>query len=278
MTFAIGGIGFYMPRWLQEVRHLDPKEAIPKASAAARRALELDGELAESHFAMGYVQLNAWNWPEAEAEIKRAIVLNPQSPVAHETYGLYFLAVGRFEDGVREMLQAQELDPISTPINIDLGFALIASRQLEKAILQAEHAIKLDPGNSVAREQVGLAYLLKGDFDRALSTFQGIESRGIFNHIQCNIARVYALTGKRGEARKILRSLEEGAAQRPDKIWEAGQVYAALGESDQAFKCLDQAYENHSVNFMYLQPDLAWDNIRLDARYPALLNKVGLRK
>jgi TolB-like protein/DNA-binding winged helix-turn-helix (wHTH) protein/Tfp pilus assembly protein PilF len=104
---------------------LDPKEATPKAEAAAFKALELDENLAEAHVALANLKRNAWQWSEAERQYQRAIELNPNLLSVHSGYSQLLSFTGRHEQAVAEAKRARELDPLIPAVNVNLGQMLL---------------------------------------------------------------------------------------------------------------------------------------------------------
>src|SRR5262249_38062511 len=112
-------------------------EVIPKAKAAALRALSLDRNLAEAHATLGFIDMTfEYDWPAAERELQRAIALNPNYAVGHQFYGGYLTQSGRWEEGIQEVRRALELDPLSLALNWSLGLTLYHARQYEHAAEQ----------------------------------------------------------------------------------------------------------------------------------------------
>jgi tetratricopeptide (TPR) repeat protein len=120
-------------------------EAMPKARAAADRALQIDESLAEAHTSLAEIHQRQWRWAEAEQEYSRAIALNPNYPTAHHWYSIYFRVKGQFDDAFRESKRAQELDPLSLIINNNLAHAYYLKNDLNSAIEQWQKLFELDP-------------------------------------------------------------------------------------------------------------------------------------
>ena len=137
---------------------------MPKARAAALKALELDPDLAEAHTSMALVKFfYDWDWPGAEAEFKRAIELNPNYPTAHHGYAVLLLTVyGRWEDAIVEANRALELDPLSVPLNKIVALILVHSPQHDQAIERAKKLQELSPNYSAAYAYMSAAYEAKG--------------------------------------------------------------------------------------------------------------------
>jgi tetratricopeptide (TPR) repeat protein len=134
--------------------YLPPTDSLPKAKAAAMKALELDDTLAEAHAALAYAVFFAdWDWSKAEREFKRAIELNPNSVLSHGRYAEYLKTRLRFDESMEEAQRAQELDPLSTEIVSQLGFTYMFTRRYDESIAQFQKALDLNPNLSTARSR-----------------------------------------------------------------------------------------------------------------------------
>lgn len=147
---------------------------MPKAKAAATKALQLDDTLAEAHTSLAAVLARYdWDWPGAEKEFKRAIELNPRYAVAHEWYAAWYLVpMGRLQEAIAEEKRAQELDPVSLIINFELGIVLYYAREYDQAIEQFRKTLELNPNFPQAQTYVAVAYGQKGMYEQAVAGFQ----------------------------------------------------------------------------------------------------------
>lgn len=248
------------------------QELMPKAKAAARKALELDDSLAEAHVSMGWVSAwNDWDWAAGGKHFERAVVLNPASPMAHFEYGNYLGAVGRSDEALREMKSTLDLDPISPLFNSGLGEALYDARRFDAAIEQARKTLDVDPSFSRSRVDLGLAYAAKGMYQEAEAELEKLPERRRFA-----LAYVYARAGKRTQA---LRLLDELKASSDQGLYSSSValIYLGLGEKDQAFVWLEKAYEERSIYLAgTLKLNPLWDPLRSDPRYANLVRRIGL--
>lgn len=259
---------------------LPPKEKMPKAKAAAMRALQLDEMLAEAHTTLARVlAVYEWDWTGAEKEFKRAVELNPRYAVAHQWYGGCFDAMGRHDEAIAERKRAQELDPLSLIMNFELGIAFYFARNYDQAIEQFQKPLEMDPSFPPAYEFLPAAYEQKGMYDQAIAAFQkAILTRGrpSWFSSMSGLGHVYAVSGKRAEARAVLDELKQLSRQEyvpPDLI---ALIYAGLDEKDQAFAWLEKAYEDRSFRMSWLKVEPRWDSLRSDPRFADLLRRVGL--
>jgi serine/threonine protein kinase/Tfp pilus assembly protein PilF len=260
---------------LTELETSPPKELYPKVKAAAARALEIDDSLAEAHTALAAVNEYEWNWAEAENQYKRAIELNPSYETAHHWYAAYLISRSRSDEAIREMRQALELDPLSLIINTSMGRVLFGARQYDQAIEQLKKTLDLDPNFAEAHFQIGMVYEQKRMYDDAIREFQ--KSVELFDDqaMTAWVARAYAVSGRRAEAERLLAELMEMSKQKYVSPYPLATVYAALGDKDRAFEWLEKVYEEHSYYVIWLNIDPIFDQMRTDARFTGLLNRVG---
>jgi tetratricopeptide (TPR) repeat protein len=253
---------------------------MPKAKAAAMRALELDETLAEAHTSLARVlAVYDWDWTGAEKEFKRAIELNPRYAIAHQWYGDYFEVTGRHNESIAEERRAVELDPLSLTISFELGTAFYYARDYDQAIQQFQKTLELDPNFPAVHAFLPAAYEQKGMYDEAIAGFQkGITPRGRSEWPMTvpGLGHVYAVSGKKGDARTVLNELKQLSGQEYVPAYGIALIYAGLGEKDQAFAWLEKAYEEHSFKMAWLKVEPRWDSLRSDPRFADLLRRIGL--
>jgi TolB-like protein/Tfp pilus assembly protein PilF len=256
-----------------------PKDVMPKAKAAATRALEIDGTLAEAHTSLARVlQIYDWNWAEAEKEYKRAMELDPRYPLAHQWYAGYLERTGRIDEGIAEMKVAVELDPLSASTNFELGLAYFFARDYDRAIQQFQKALELEPGFPPALQILLIAYSQKGQHDLALAKIQEV---GEDNAYLGYAAQVYELAGRREDAKRVLEKLDRryqkgGIGREYVSAITFAFIYAALGEKNEAIAWLEKGYEERAFHLQFLKVDPRWDKLRDDPRFQELLAKIGL--
>ncbi|MDQ2938060.1 MAG: tetratricopeptide repeat protein, partial [Acidobacteriota bacterium] len=258
-----------------------PKEKMPKAKAAAIRALQIDDTLAEAHTSLARVlAVYDWDWDAAEKEFQRAIELNPRYAVAHQWYGGYSETMGRNKEAISERKRAVELDPFSPIINFEQGLGFYYGREYDKAIEQYKKTLELDPSFPPAYGELPSAYGLKGMYDEAIAGFQkGISIKGSGSEwffSMSGLGYVYAVSGKKAEALAIINELQRLSERQYVPADRVAIIYAGLGEKDQAFSWLEKAYEEHSFNIVTLRVEPRWDSIRSDPRFAELMRKIRL--
>ncbi len=264
--------------WFSHV-YSDPRETAPKAKAAAERALEIDYSLAEARTSLARISISwDWNWEAAEREFLRAIELNPNYAEAHQWYGFYLTVMGRFDEAIREIDRAQELDPLSFMRSAFRGWSLYFARQYDEAIEQFRKLVEMDPNFHMAYWGLGLTYDEKGEFSEAIAEFQKALSspEGGGAEMMTRLGHVYATSGKREEARRLLDELDEMSAHRYISPMLRARIHTGLGETERAFEFLERAYTERSPWLVYLKVDPVFDSLRPDPRFANLVRRMGL--
>jgi TolB-like protein/DNA-binding winged helix-turn-helix (wHTH) protein/Flp pilus assembly protein TadD len=252
-----------------------PKEAFPRAEEAATKALQLDDTLSEAHTSLAFCRdLYDWNWDSAEGEFKQAIELNPGYATAHHWYSWHLAVLGRKDEAIAEMRKAAALDPLSLIISADLAEVLLVARQFEQSIQQSLSTIALDPNFAVAHYQLGQAYVQNQKYTDAIKEFQrAIELSGAVTTFASNLAYVYALAGRKGEAVKILND-QKNRDHGFSNSAEIALIYVGLGNNDQAMTWLERAYEERFNPSILARP--SFDPLRSDKRFQDLMHRIGL--
>ena len=261
---------------------LAPKEAFPKAEAAARKALELDDRLAEAHASLASVRaVYGWDWPEAEKIFKRALELNPNYTMARLWYGnLYLMPMGQLEKAMREVKRALELDPLSPIINYGVGDLLYSSRNYDQAIEAFQNVITLDPNFPPANYRLTWAYIKAGMYEEAFKKLE--KSFRLWEHdeekVITPVRLAYTKSGFKAAMEKAFDILAEGSKTKYWPLVDLARYSAFLEKDDEALELLEKAYECHESGFYNIKTDPLFDNLRLDPRFKSLLKKTGLEK
>jgi serine/threonine protein kinase/Tfp pilus assembly protein PilF len=254
---------------------LDPKVWLPQAEAAARKALELDDNLANSHYAFATVKLDVWDWATAEREFRRAIELNPNLARAHAGYSRYLSVMGRHEEAIAEITRTRELDPLSPLANSAVGIRLYWARQYDQAIEALKRGIEGDQNFPNHRFNLGSTYMAKGQVPEAIAAYEkSIRLGGDTASAQIYLGAAYARGTDRERAQAILRRLQ--TSNEYVSPAQLAVLYAALGERDQAFASLEKAYAGRDLQMQYLGVDPAYDSLRSDPRFKDLVRRLGL--
>ena len=251
-----------------------PRDAMPKAKAAAIRALQIDDTLAEAHTSLGRVlQVYDWNWNEAEKEFKRAIDLNPRYPIAHQWYGAYFERIGRLDEAIAERRIAIELDPLSTIANFELGQVFYFKGEYDKALEQFKKSLELDPAFPPALQYVPLTYSQMGMHAEAIaSAGHASESSSIGNGIP---GYVFAIGGMKKEARKELTELKSLREEKYVSAVGIAFIHIGLGEKEEALAWLEKGYEERAFQMQFLKVEPRWNDLRSDPRFIDLIRRMN---
>ncbi|MFN2532892.1 MAG: protein kinase [Pyrinomonadaceae bacterium] len=254
-----------------------PNEALPKAKAAALKALEIDESLAEPHVSLAHVKYYYdRDWPGAEREFKRAIELNPNYPQAHHWYAIYLVWSGRENEGLAEIRRAQDLDPLSLPINMSVGWLLCDTNRTDEGIEQLRRTLEMDPAFVIAHQRLALCYARKGAYDEAIAEYQKIIDLGAKVLGTAGLAQIYAMAGNRSQAQKELGELQDLSKQRNVASTLLAFIYAGLGDKDQAFVWLNKAVDEHDLTMVRLKIDHRFESLRSDPRFANLVKQIGL--
>jgi TolB-like protein/DNA-binding winged helix-turn-helix (wHTH) protein/Tfp pilus assembly protein PilF len=256
--------------------YMPPRAAIPEAKTAAMSALELDESLWAAHNALCLIlTIYEWNWSGAERECRRAIELNPNAADAHDNYGMLLAYVGRAPEAAAELRRAEELDPLSFRTYGDGALAFFLAHNYPVGVEQARRSIELAPDYFVTRGYLALIYVQMGrNGDAVVQAEKGVQltdstiMRGF-------LAYVYAATGQVERAREVVDRLIHERPQRYVCAFEIATTKLSLGETDQAFRWLETAYDDRSLCIPTMKFDPRLDPVRSDQRYLDLIRRVG---
>jgi TolB-like protein/DNA-binding winged helix-turn-helix (wHTH) protein/Tfp pilus assembly protein PilF len=255
---------------------MSPKEAFPKAKAAALKALELDSSLGEAHNSLAFV-LDGFDWDleAAGREFRRAIELSPGYATAHHWYAWHLSLLGRYDEAIAEMRKAQSLDPLSLIINSDLAEILILAHAYDESMQQSLKTIEMDPNFALAHNQLAEAYIQKHMYEKAITELRkAVQLSGDSPTPIANLARAYVLSGKRSEAVQVLNDLKKRSNPGNSSAPEIAMIYASLGDNDQAMNWLEKAYDARFNPGVLLRP--GFDPLRSDSRFQDLVRRIGL--
>src|SRR5271154_914446 len=255
---------------------MTPKEALPKAKAAAIKALELDSSLGEAHNSLAFC-LDGFDWDldAGGKEFRRAIELNPGYATAHHWYAWHLALLSRYDEALLEMKKAENLDPLSLIINADLAELLVLAHSYDESIRQSRKTIEMDPNFPLAHNQLGQAYLQKHMYDEAVAELQkAVQFSAGSPTCIANLARAYVASGNRSDAVKLLNDLKRRSNPGYSNASEIAMIYASLGDTEQAMNWLEKGYDERFNPGILLRP--GFDPLRADSRFQQLLHRVGL--
>jgi TolB-like protein/DNA-binding winged helix-turn-helix (wHTH) protein/Flp pilus assembly protein TadD len=255
---------------------MTPREASPKAKAAALKAVELDSALGEAHNSLAFM-LDGFDWDldSGGKEFRRAIELSPSYATAHHWYAWHLALLGQYDEAIAEMKKAESLDPLSLIINADLAELLVLAHSYDEAIEQSRKTIEMDPNFAMAHNQLAQAYLQKHMYDQAIAELQkAVQLSGGSPTCIANLARAYSLSGNKSEAMKLLNDLKSSSTARYSHASEVAAIYASLGDKDEAMVWLQKGYAERFNPGVLIRP--GFDPLRTDPRFQDLVRRVGL--
>jgi DNA-binding winged helix-turn-helix (wHTH) protein/TolB-like protein/Flp pilus assembly protein TadD len=250
-------------------------EMIPRARAAALKALALDPSLGEAHAALGLIAMNYdWDWRGAEREFQAAIRLSPQYATAHHWHGEYLAYMGRFDEALAEIERAAALDPLSLIIGTDTGKILILARRYDEAIASLRRTLELDPSYPLARAFLAVALSAVGDHSEAIRALQvpGQEDDLVF---LTYAASVHERAGDQKRAKAAVARLVELSKQTYVSPFLLAYAHIGVGDFDAAFEAFDRMCAVRGLGAIAVKVSPLSDPIRHDPRFAALLTRLG---
>jgi TolB-like protein/Flp pilus assembly protein TadD len=274
-----GLAGCWSLRGFEEFGDLPPREAMPKAKAAALRAIALDPAGTEAHVWLGSVMmLYDWDWEGAETHFKLAVE-SGVNPIAHLWYAVFLAAMSRHEESITRVLRAQTLDPLSLPVHLTVARCYAWAGEYEKALEQLRATQHMEPHHPLSYAWFGRVYLAMGHFQDALTELQtGMDIAGRLPVLLELAGCAYGASGMHAEAREVLEELRQLARHRYVSPMFEAYVLGAMGELDEAFRAYDRAVEQR-VGYLALlrvMHESASSTFRSDPRFAALLKKLQL--
>ncbi len=257
---------------------LSPKEAFPRAKAAAMRAVELDPTLGEPHVSLAWSSfVFDRDWTTAENQFQRAIRLSPNYATAHENYATFLARMGRFDESLREARRAQELDPLSLSGNTMMGIHMGLARRDAEAIPWFRRVLAVDPTFLRAHFGLGLALVHEKKYDEAITELRKAVELSEGGAAQMGaLGYAYAVANRRAEALAIVEKLKDRSREHYVPPAMVATVFSGLGERDQAMIWLEKAIEERDPWLTGLKVDPMFDPLRSDPRFVDLMHRVGL--
>jgi DNA-binding winged helix-turn-helix (wHTH) protein/TolB-like protein/Flp pilus assembly protein TadD len=253
-------------------------EAMPKAKAAALKAVEIDDGLAEGHIALGLIAYwYDWDWEAAERHYNRALELNPNNGDAHSAYAYLFSNTGRHEKAIAESRRGRELEPLALGKNATEAQFLFYAGRGDEAVERIKQTLDLDPNFWLAHLILSKIYIARKMYPEALvAATKARDLSGGLSEATAHIGYILALSGRREEARAVLEELKRRAAERYVPPYNVALVYNGLGERAETLAWLEKGYEQRDVRMTFLKVDPKWDNLRSDARFISLIKRMRL--
>lgn len=270
---------------LSDIGKVAPDEEMPKAKAAAQRAVDIDPNLAEAYTSRGFVKLAYdWDWLGAESDFRKALELNPKYPTAHQWYASYLMQMGKFEKAKEEIREAHQLDPFSPIIGSNLAHYSYYERRYDDAIEQCNKVLELSPDFWVARHYRALAYTMKGSHQQAIAELRdliGSPGEGSLKEgtvednpeVAASLAFAFAGAGRRNDSEAILERLKKLSTQRYVSPLYIGIAYTGLNDKEKALEYLTKAYESRHPGLVLIRVDPLFDNLRSNDKFKELVKR-----
>jgi len=244
------------------------------------RALQIDPDNASAVLVIGWVEMvYDWDWDAAKRSHLRALELGPSLSQAHSNYAYLLASRGAFDEAVVEARRAEQLDPLSPMAGQQVGMMLYLARRYDESIAQFESRIEFSPYYWFTYQRLAQNLIATGEYDRGIDVMhKGIELAGPGTLRTCKhtLASLYARSGNRAEAVKILRELEEQEKTSYVPPCDFAQIHTALGNVDEAFRWLDRAVEMRDADLFMTKVWPVWDPLRDDPRFDRLLHRLNL--
>jgi TolB-like protein/Tfp pilus assembly protein PilF len=258
--------------------YMSGRDATPLAKAAAKKALEIDPNLAEAHASYAAAPYYDLNWAESEREYKRAIELNPNVATIHYGYALnYLLPMKRFDEAIYEVKRALELEPLSIPMGANLAGVYLYARKNDLALEQAKKVLALEPNHITAQIWMVRALCANGRYTEAITLYETtLATEPSTEDLTEILGYAYAKAGRKSEAEELIRKHYERAKRKFVASFEVAVVYVALGDKEKAFAELEKSFVNRDWGIARLSVDPFMDPIRDDPRFKELVQRMKL--
>jgi TolB-like protein/DNA-binding winged helix-turn-helix (wHTH) protein/Flp pilus assembly protein TadD len=262
--------------FLTAFHHLSPDVGYGSAKEMLRKARELDDSVSEAHSALGLLSWREWDWATAERELKYAVTLSPSDGCARATYSNYLAWSGQRAAALAQITTSREVDSSGSYASTESD-AYYQLREYEHLVEASRNGVASDPNEWLEHFTLGVGYEGLGKRTEAISEYQkAIEMSDGDQDPVASLAHVYAVTGRRAEAEKILHGLERKSKNAYVSPYMIATIYAGLGDKDRALEFLERAYQERSWDIAwFLKADLRMDNLRSDPRFQDLVRRIG---
>jgi TolB-like protein/Tfp pilus assembly protein PilF len=257
----------------------NPRDQLPKALQAARKAVKLDETLAEAHASLARALASDLQLSAAMSEFNRAIELNPNYATAHQWFGECLQSQGRVEDAVTQLKRARELDPLSLIINSLLGFAFDTVGKSDEAIAQLKKTTDIDQNFWIAHFYFGNVLEHSGQLKEAIVEYEKSNALQVDDPYNiANLARAYFLVGRKSEAQQLWDKLKSLSERKYVPAYPMAVVQLTFGNKDEAIRLLEKSYEDHapfdSADLGWILVDHRLDSLRGDPRFKNLITRI----
>jgi TolB-like protein/DNA-binding SARP family transcriptional activator len=250
-------------------------EEFAKAKEAAQHALALDSTLADAHTSLGHILLvQDFDWPASEREFRTALALDPGYTFGRIAFALSLASQHRFDEAIAQLDTAHARDPLAAVVPQLLGRFYVTQRKPDLAIRVLKQALELNPLLDLSYQQLGRAYVQKGMYSEAIDALQRAAALSGARD-SAELAYVYAIAGRRADARRVLESLvgRPSVAQRVP--FDIAMAYVGLGETDSAFAWLHKGYDARASFMGWIELEPTFDPLHRDARWTRVLERAS---
>lgn len=255
---------------------LNPEDQRLQAAKAARKALELDSDLSDAHFMLAEIAQQEWRWADAEAEYRRVLQLTPHEASSYTGLSAWLLCQGRIEEALAYARRARELDRSGFSTRL-VAWALFLARRYDEEIRELRDAIAVQPHDRQLLWDLGFALMMKGEPAQAIPPLE--QAASLANRSPGTLDVLTAAYARAGRRKDALRTLAELKARQKAGYVPAGSfviAYIGLGDNEQAFAWLEQAYKEHSNILQFVKVHPLFDPLRSDPRFADLVRRIGL--
>jgi serine/threonine-protein kinase len=256
-----------------------PSESMAKGRSAAMRALSIDPTLGEAEASLAFIKsLYDWDWEAGGEHFRRAIRMNPSYATAFHWYSLDYCALrGRMEEALEYIGVAVELDPLSSIIREGKAYINLLGRNYDAALREYRKLLEFDEFFYKAYPGMGRVYCQMGLYEQAIAMLEkGRKLCGDVPNILGALGQTYALAGNEEKARCLLGELDAMSRRRHTQATCFALIHAGLGNRDCAFQWLERGGGQRDISLAGLGVHPAYDSLRSDSRFTALLERIGL--
>jgi TolB-like protein/tetratricopeptide (TPR) repeat protein len=253
-----------------------PTEVRPKAIQAARKALEIDPQLADAHVLLGFMLQKEWQWAEAEAEFRDALELNPSDAGAQAGFAEWLMCQGRTDEALAWTQRAREHDPLAVS-GSEIARILFVAHRFDEAIRESRSVLAVRPDDGMVLWELGFDLIANGQPEEAIPVLEkalSVSDRS--PGVAGVLVRAYAHAGRRADALRLLGELKRRREKGYIPTAAFVNAYLGLGDNEQAFVWLERAYQEKSNILQFLKVHPFFDPVRNDPRFADLLHRVGL--
>ena len=254
---------------------LSATDALPKAEAAARKALAVDNQLAEAHAALAGIKRDQWDWVGAEQEYRRALQLNPNLELAHFGLANYLSVTGRAREALTEIERVIESDPIGAPAAITAAAVDYNLHRYDHALAGLKRAVELDPSRPSPWTWIGIVNGGSGNYEEAIPAYEKAMALGDHTAAtRCYYAYALARSGRRSRAIQVLDEMKQTTEFVP--LSTLAILYLGLDRKERALQLLTAAYASRDPLLQYINVESHFDILKTDERFRKLVQKIGL--